>query len=271
MRGFGGGIDPRVNVNDLSGDAISYGIERVQLSTQLMGGIKEKYSKPNQSYQELRQAYAIAQNEFYSAVNVISRYVGGVYVNRTFVGDPGSGKAFTPVPLADQKRAMAALSQYAFSATAFGVQNDLYPYLQNQRRGFSFFGNNEDPKIHDRVLGYQRSLMMHLLNPTVLKRLSDTRMYGNTYSVLMMMSDLTNACFKGEGANTSTIRQNLQLMYVERLIGIVKSTNYDAISQASALAQLNQIKAMAAGAAGNDETKAHLANLKLKIDKAFES
>ena len=270
MRGYGGGIDPRVNINDMSGDAISYCIERAQLSKQLMGGIKAKYSKPNQSYQELRQAYAIAQNEFYSAVNVISRYIGGVYVNRTFVGDPGYGKAFTPVSFADQKRAMAALSQYAFSASAFGVQNELYPYLQNQRRGFSFFGNNEDPKIHERVLGYQRGLLMHLLHPVVLKRLSDSRLYGNTYSVFMMMTDLTNGCFKGEGPNTSTIRQNLQLLYVERMIAMVKTPVYDAVSQASALAQLNQIKAMVTNASGNEETKAHLANLKLKIEKAFE-
>ncbi|MBC7381458.1 MAG: zinc-dependent metalloprotease [Bacteroidia bacterium] len=269
MRGFGGGIDPRINVNDLSGDAITYGIERVQLSTQLMGGLKEKYTKPNQSYQELRQAYGIAQSEYYSALNVISRYIGGVYVNRTFIGDPGAGKAYTPVSIADQKRAMAALSRYAFSANAFGVQNDLYPYLQNQRRGFGFFGNNEDPKIHDRVLAYQRNLMTHLLHPGVLKRLSDTRMYGNTYTVLMMMNDLTGGCFKGETGNIATIRQNLQLMYVERMIGIVKSPAYDAISQGAALAQLNQIKLMPG--AGNDESKAHMANLKLKIEKAFEN
>ncbi len=271
MRGFGGGIDPRVNVNDMSGDAITYGVDRVQLSLQLMGGLKQKYTKDNQSYQELRQAYSIAQSECFSAINVISKYIGGVYVNRSFVGDPGEGKAYTPVPFADQKKAMAALSQYAFSANAFGVQNALYPYLQNQRRGFHFFGNNEDPKIHDRVLGYQRMLLMHLLNPTVLKRISDTRLYGNTYSVLMMLTDLTNACFKGEGADISSIRQNLQLLYVERLIGMVKMPMYDAISQAAAFAQLNEIKKIATSGSGNEESKAHLAHLKLKIDKAFEN
>ncbi len=270
MRGFGGGIDPRVNVNDMSSDAISYSIDRMKLSLQLMGGIKQKYTKPNQSYQELRQAYSIAQNEYFSAANIISRYVGGVYVNRSFVGDPGEGRAYTPVSFVDQKRAMSALSQYAFSPIAFGVQNNLYPYLQNQRRGFNFFSNSEDPKIHSRVLGYQQMLFMHLMHPSVLKRISDTRLYGNTYSVMMMLTDLTHACFQGDGAEVSTIRQNLQMNYTDRLIGMVKTPVYDAISQSAAYAQLTEIKKLASSTTGNEETKAHFALLKMKIEKAFD-
>ncbi|OYU96129.1 MAG: hypothetical protein CFE21_06880 [Bacteroidetes bacterium B1(2017)] len=268
MRGVGSGIDPRVNVNDLSGDAIGYGVERIQLSLQLMGKLKDKYSKPNQSYQELRQAYSVVQNEYFQATNVIVKYIGGVYVNRTFVGQPGAGKAYVPVPLAEQKRAMSILSQYAFSANAYGVQTDLYPYLQNQRRGFNFFGVNEDPKINDRVLGYQKTLLAHLTSASVLKRLSDTRMYGNTYSVVAMFNDLTNAIFKGDNGAVPTFRFNLQAAYVDRLLGIVSSNFYDGISQAAALAQLKAIEKMPIG--GNDEAKAQSVLLNQKIKQGLE-
>lgn len=268
MRGSFSGIDPRVNVNDLSGDAIAYGIERIQLSQDLLTKIKEKYNKPNKSYQELKQAYAILQNEYFQQTNIIVKYIGGVYVNRAFVGQPGEGKAYVPVSLADQKRAMNALSQYAFSSNSFGVQSNLYPYLQAQRRGFNFFSSTEDPKINERVLNYQNALLMHLTNATVLKRLTNSRMYGNGYTVMAMLSDLTNAIFKGDNGAIPTFRFNLQDAYTDRLIAIVNSNNFDAISQAAALAQLKSIEKMPAGA--SDEAKAHANLLIQKIKKGLE-
>jgi hypothetical protein len=265
MRGSFSGIDPRVNVNDLSGDAISYGIERMQLSLDLMGKIKGKYTKPNQSYQELKQAHNVLINEYFQQANVIVKYIGGVYVNRAFVGQPGEGKAYIPVAIADQKRAMKALSDYAFAANSFGFQSNLYPYLQSQRRGFGFFSSTEDPKINERILAFQTTILSHLSNPTVLKRMSNTRLYGNTYSVLNMFTDLTNAIIRGDNGTVPTQRFNLQDAYVDMLISIVKGNNYDAVSQAAALSQLKTIERIAIS--GNEEAKAQsmLLNQKIKI------
>ena len=265
MRGSFSGIDPRVNVNDLSGDAISYGIERMQLSLDLMGKIKGKYTKPNQSYQELKQAHNVLINEYFQQANVIVKYIGGVYVNRAFVGQPGEGKAYIPVAIADQKRAMKALSDYAFASNSFGFQNNLYPYLQSQRRGFGFFSSTEDPKINERILAFQTTILSHLSNPTVLKRMSNTRLYGNTYSVLNMFADLTNAIIRGDNGTVPTQRFNLQDAYVDMLISIVKGNNYDAVSQAAALSQLKTIERTAIS--GNEEAKAQsmLLNQKIKI------
>jgi hypothetical protein len=265
MRGSFSGIDPRVNVNDLSGDAISYGIERMQLSLDLMGKIKGKYTKPNQSYQELKQAHSVLINEYFQQANVIVKYIGGVYVNRAFVGQPGEGKAYTPVAIADQKRAMKVLSDYAFAANSFGFQSNLYPYLQSQRRGFGFFSSTEDPKINERILAFQTTILSHLSNPTVLKRMSNTRLYGNTYSVLNMFTDLTNAIIRGDNGPVPTQRFNLQDAYVDMLISIVKGNNYDAVSQAAALSQLKTIERTVIS--GNEEAKAQsmLLNQKIKI------
>ncbi|MDP3928836.1 MAG: zinc-dependent metalloprotease [Bacteroidota bacterium] len=268
MRGSSSGIDPRVNVNDLSGDAIAYGIDRMQLSLDLMGKIKEKYTKPNQSYQELKQAHSVLLNEYFQQANVIVKYIGGVHVNRAFVGQPGEGKAYTPVSLADQKRAMNALAQFAFSANSFGFQSNLYPYLQSQRRGFGFFSSTEDPKINERILGFQTTILSHLSNPTVLKRMSNSRLYGNTYSVLNMFTDLTNAIIKGDNGPVPTQRFNLQDAYVDMLLDIVKGKNYDAVSQAAALVQLKTIQKT--NIAGGEEAKAHSLLLNQKISQGLE-
>jgi hypothetical protein len=42
----GGGIDPRVMVNDMSSDMVAYAEDRFGLVNSLMGKLKEKYSKP---------------------------------------------------------------------------------------------------------------------------------------------------------------------------------------------------------------------------------
>ncbi|MFY8020290.1 MAG: zinc-dependent metalloprotease, partial [Bacteroidia bacterium] len=80
MRGIGSGIDPRVNVNDMSGDALTFASDRMFLANKIINGLKLRYTKEGESYHELRQAFNIAQNEYFYQLSVVSRYVGGVYV-----------------------------------------------------------------------------------------------------------------------------------------------------------------------------------------------
>jgi hypothetical protein len=111
-------------------------------------------------------------------------------------------------------------------------------------------------------------ILSHLLNVTTLKRMTDSRLYGNKYSALEMMNDLTKACFAADASNPNTFRQNLHTLYTERLISLFKSGAYDAQSQAAALAQLKQILNYSK-AGTSEEAKAHYTNLKLKIDQAL--
>jgi hypothetical protein len=77
-------------------------------------------------------------------VSAISRYVGGVYIDRSVVGQNPNSKPYTPVPLDKQKKAMEVLSKYIFAPDAFKGDQALFPYLQLQRRGFNFFAITED-------------------------------------------------------------------------------------------------------------------------------
>ena len=54
----GGGIDPRVMINDMSNDMVTYAEERFGLVNTLMGKLKDKYTKPGKSYAELRSRFA---------------------------------------------------------------------------------------------------------------------------------------------------------------------------------------------------------------------
>ena len=275
MRAPGKAIDPRVNVNDLSGDAIAYSVERFQLVNKMYGDLLEKYTKEGQSYQELLQAYSILGGEMMGSANTISRYIGGVYVDRAFAGQPGGTQPFEPVSKADQQRAMQALSTYVFAANAFDAAAPLYNYLQIQRRGFGFFAQTEDPKIHQRAMSIQRIVLAHVLHPATLQRVADSRLYGNQYSTVDVFNELGDAVFKADMAGkVNSFRQNLQVMYVNTLLDIAdlnakSPSRHDYASQAQAVSQLNKLNAQLKVAGGDAETKAHREHLRFRIEKAM--
>src|SRR5690625_5957755 len=114
---------------------------------------------------------------------------------------------------------MNALAQHVFGPDAFAHDGKLYAHLQMQRRGFGFFSDTEDPKIHSRVAAIQNNTLNHLLHPSVLQRITDSGLYGNEYSLADVMGDLTSAIFDADaGRSVNSFRRNLQTEYVGRLL-----------------------------------------------------
>lgn len=274
MRAPGKAIDPRVMIGDLSNDQIGYSIHMMETSRKLMKGIKDKYTKDGQSYQELVQAYGILMNQYATAGGVMSRFIGGVYVDRAMAGQEGATQPYTPVSLQDQKRAMNALSKYMFAPNAYEIPNDLINYLARQRRGFDFFSGPEDPKIHQQVLGAQRSVLAHLTHPNTLQRMVDSELYGNKYNLATYMNDLTKAIFDADiSGNVNSFRQNLQVEYVNTLKGMVAGTGsarYNHLARSAALYNLNYIKGKVSNAGGDLSSRAHKDHLKLLIENSMK-
>lgn len=272
MRSPGGGIDPRVNVNDQTNDMVTYGEDRFKLLNTMMPKLRTRFSKPGQSYQELRMRYLQLNGQRASIAAAISRFIGGVYVDRSFVGQKTTATPFTPVPVAYQKKAMALLGKYVFAPNAFDADSPLFPYLQIQRRGFGFFGTNEDFKPQNTFMGLQLSTLAQILHPNTLTRINNSGLYGNTYSVASVMSDLANDIFAADlKTNVNLIRQNLQTEFIKASASIVSAPGgYDNASKAAALSTLKKIKTQLAGAVStNEQTKAHRTNLAFLIDKAL--
>jgi len=274
MRSPGKAIDPRVMVGDLSNDQITYSINRIILVKELLGKLKGQYNSEGKSYQELYNAYAILQGQAASASNVISRFIGGVYVERAMQGQANAKQPYTPVEYAKQKKAMKALNDHLFAPTANNTPKELYNYLARQRRGFNFFSGPEDPKLHRNVLRNQRNVLRHLLHYNTLQRVVDSELYGNTYDIGEYMTDLNNGIFKADiYGNVNTFRQNLQVEYVNMLIDILTGSSngrYGNVSKSMVLYNIKNIKRMAANSNGNIITKAHKAHLSTLINNALK-
>ena len=274
MARSGWAMDPRILWYDLTSDPIGYAEERLGLIEDLLGVAREKNVTEGESYHQLRDAYVVMLAQFARSITVLSRYIGGVYVNRSVVGQAGATTPFVPVSLADQQRAMAGLAAHLFAPGALSASADLYSHLQEQRRLWNFWGETEDPKVHEWMLALQRGVLAHLLHPTVLTRITDSRLLGNEYALADFMSDLTDAIFVEDlRDDVSTFRQNLQLEYVSRLIDIVTgSGDYDYPSQSMALYHLRTIERMMdRKRRGNTETRAHTDNILYIIRRALES
>jgi hypothetical protein len=258
----------------MSGDAISYAIERFALIDQVLGDVQARHESEGESYQELHDAYLGLAAEFQRAANTISRYVGGVKVNRAMVGQSGATTPFVPVDLDEQKRAMTALGEHVFAPDAFRATQELYSHLRQQRRDFDFYEITEDPKVHDLMLAVQGGVLNHLMHPTVLKRVTDSRLYGNEYDLSSVIRDLTNAVFRADlRTNVNSFRQNLQLDYVGRLLAMVtgdSKATFDNVTQSTALHNLRQIEGLLEGNHGADaETRAHRENVLYTIRRGL--
>jgi hypothetical protein len=274
MRAPGKAIDPRVMIGDLSNDQITYSNNIFELVDNMMKSVKTRFSKDGESYQELRRVYYVLSGQRATAAGVVSRFIGGVYVDRAMVGQKGETKPYTPVNLADQKRAMETLTKYVFAPDAFNAPNDLFNYLALQRRGYNFFRGTEDPKIHNQVLTYQKNVLAHVLHPNTTQRIIDSELYGNKYKLSIMMTDLNNAIFKSDATgNVNSFRQNIQVEYTKKLIAMVvgpKSKKYVSAAQSMAVYNLKQVQKMASSTVGNISTRAHRSHLKTLIINALK-
>ena len=274
MRSPGKAIDPRVMVGDLSNDQITYSNNIFELVDEMLKEVKTKFSIEGESYQELRRVYYVLNRQRSNAAGVVSRFIGGVYVERAMVGQKGQSMPYTPVSYLDQKRAMETLSKHVFSPDAFNSPNDLYNYLAMQRRGFDFFRGPEDPKIHSQVLSYQTNILKHILHPNTLQRIVDSELYGNNYGLSLMMTDLNNAIFKKDAqTSVNSFRQNLQVAYTKKLISMVTGNSagkYISSSKAMAIYTLKNINKKAINNSGDVSTKAHRLHLRTLIDNALK-
>ena len=272
MRGTGKGMDPDAMIYDLTSEPVLYAIDRIKLVNKILPELLEKYRKPGESHQELLNSYYILTGQYFTALKVISRQIAGVNVNRAMVGQDGDDKPFTPVSYKEQKAAMNALASYGFAPNAFEKAEALYPYLQQQRRGFNTPYRGEDPKIHERVLGIQRSILGQLMHRSVLNRMVNSSLYGNEYSLSSYFTDLNNALFKADrNRSVNSFRQNLQVAYVNRLIVAAKDRSLNSLIHAQVHRQLNRLmKEMKNSKPSGASTNAHREYLAYLIESYFD-
>lgn len=247
MRSPGRGIDPRVMINDLTSEPIAYAGDQITFVRQTLPKLVDEFPVDGESYHEVRTAFSSLMSMHERAAATMSRFPGGVYIDRSAHGQDGAPTdPFVPVPEARQSFAMKSLDEYVFGPGAFEFPPALVARLQIERRGFEFFelDDNEDPKIHERVLSIHKSTLDQLLHKNTLSRVIDTTLYGNDYTLTEFMNDLDSSVMEGDPENgPNSFREALQIEYIERLIkisGLKSESKYPSAAKSQAILLLEQ-------------------------------
>lgn len=272
MRSPGKGIDPRVMLFDMSSDPIGYAVDQLDLISTTMKTLKAKFIKKGNSYQELRSAYTILSGGYTRNLQTLSRWIGGIFVDRSFAGQSNASKPFTPVSLQEQKRALQAIAKYSFAPEAYKVEDDIFNYLQAQRRGYETPFDGETLKLHDRILNSQKSLLDQLLHHNTLTRILDSKAMGNEYALNDVLADMTESIYKQDlNGAVNTVRQNLQTEYLSRLLSIVSAgQRYNQVVKAAIFGEIQKIKKYALVPSSDAATKSHRLYLQYLIDSELK-
>jgi hypothetical protein len=271
----GTGIDPRVLSFDMGSDPAAICAGRFALLRETAASIALRTPAPGTSYESVALKYRVLLRDATDLTRALAVQIGGVQVDRAFADQPGATQPLTPIPAAEQRRALAVLRREVFGPDAFRAPAELLARLQRQRRGFHFEEAPQEPTIHAQVLTIQTMALDHMLHPRTLDRLTDAALYAGDYSVAALGTDLTAALFADDATGpVSTLRQNLQTAYVEKLaamLGPQEEAPLSPVNRAMAVQQLRALRTQLSMRALSDaSTDAHVAHLIYLISRALD-
>ena len=281
----GHSADPRVETGMLTNDPLGWCRTQMNMHRGQLAMLNRFWPAAGHSYDEETRAFGNVFFGYMNCATVPSHYLGGQYLSRAHLGDPGAQPPIVPVPLSVEKRAFDMMNQYLFASNAFTVPAGMLQRLgYSEWAGYGFtgwegYGNlpkwaYDPPARHDfpiveRINGEQLGAIDYLFQPLVLSRIDENSTLAT--SPTMSMADLfdwLNAGIYNDLGNKSIplVRRNLQSAVVGKLSDLAnkpaKGTPPDAVSLARA--ELRRIASDAAKAqhASHDEvTSAHINSL----------
>ncbi|MGH7499542.1 MAG: zinc-dependent metalloprotease [Gemmatimonadales bacterium] len=178
--GFGAfGLDPTVSRYDQTNDPLGWARDRVGLIDGLFDSLETRVVAPGQGYTRLRSVFTDLLAERWYALLVTTKYLGGATISRDHRGDPGERPTFVNVPAAQQRAALAFITESGFGERAYRFQPSLLSHLGPERWshwGASPYGTRADFPLHEWALNQQGALLSQLLEPVVLARIRDAEL-----------------------------------------------------------------------------------------------
>jgi hypothetical protein len=289
--GLLGRIDPTTNSDDLGDDPLAFAESRLKmLQEEVLPRLSELVLAEGHDYNLLRQAldsaiFSVAMDY----IDTTARHIGGQVLLRRVANSPAAaGRSgappITPVPAADQRRALEVLDRRLFAPGVF----DLSPELMSRLKADLHFDWNypwrfaSDYNVGDRIAGLYEAALSTLLDPGRLARVLDNerRVAGgeDRFTMPALFSHLERTAFGELDGNLSADRRALQRLLFRHLGRLVLDPEKGTPPEASQLAAwtLRSIReridtALAQGIARDGYTSAHLADLSARAGKTLEA
>jgi hypothetical protein len=246
-----------------------------------------------ESWQKARRLFGMLLGKQMGAIAEASHWIGGAHITRFFKGDLEGADPVTPVPVAEQRRALKFIVEHAFCDEAFALEPAMLRKLGSDNWYDAGSGDDHDWAIHNSLLGVQASALSLLINPIRLRRVKDNERriergedaltVPEVWAVVRaaIWAPLTD---EGEGFSNrqpfiSSIERNCQGEHVDRLIDLTTGMYWPGASahdlRASARQELRAIDAalpQALARPGLDSySLAHFQDVQERIRRALEA
>ncbi|HZZ29424.1 MAG TPA: zinc-dependent metalloprotease [Pirellulales bacterium] len=286
--------DPLVNRYDLGSDNIDYAKQRAELISTLWPKIVDRVVKDGEGYEKAREAFGVLLSQYGRAMYFASRYVGGVYVNRSHKGDKDAAVPYVVVDPKKQREALDMVAQEVFNDKPFQFPPDLYNHLSASR--WDHWGAEvplrNDYPVHEVISLWQGRILDQLLSSLTLDRLHDSELKipadqeaftapdlldGLTKAIFSELDTLQGGDFTNRKPAISSLRRNLQRQYLTRLSNLAMgNTSSPADCQTVAFAELKALqdrmnKLLASNVKLDDYSRDHLTESSARIGKVLDA
>ncbi|WP_129716545.1 zinc-dependent metalloprotease [Pedobacter sp. SYP-B3415] len=275
--------DPRSQNEDLSGNAMkasTYGIKNLKV---ILKSLPEWTRESNEGYGNLSNMYGQLTTQFGRYMGHVTKNIGGIMETPKTVEQ--SGSVYVRTPAETQREAMAFLNENLFKTPMWMIDQSVLDQI------------DENPL---EVVGRQQNTTLSRLvsSYTILKLVSAEAADGaKAYKATDLLGDLQKNIFTELNTNQAVdvYRRNLQKIYVDKLIGIVKpapvsqasaamgrgsaggpsravtASNSDVVSVVKGQLRELQARLKTASGSANGMTKYHLEDLSDRIEAALDA
>lgn len=284
----GHAVDPRTAPFVLSNQPIDWCATQLDFTKHLVGTLDRKLPQPQQPWDDERIAFLALFGRYATCATTMTHYVGGEYLTRGRVGDPGVHTALSPVPRSEELRAYGMLDKYVFSEGAWQISpTTLRRLTYTEYIPFANFGYNPTPR-HDLPIvalinGLQNRALAYMYSPLVLQRLADLptkSKAGETMTLADLFSWTHAAIYRDIAAGApggTQIHRNLQRRYTRLLAQLTNAAAPGTPLDAQALARYQlvslagDVKKSMARSGLDLQTRAHLAGMHIDIQRALDA
>jgi hypothetical protein len=281
-----GALDPRSNINDLSDNPMAWASERSAICDDLLmnGKLEDRVVVDGGDYVPLRTAVQTLLTQKYVCSNIAIKNIGGAYTERAHKG--GDKLPFTPVPAAEQRKALQFVVDNALAPKAYELSPAMLNKMQDDKMN-SWENNTFAPgrrfefPLTDWVDALQTGVLYNLMSPMLQARVVEGQYQSaDAFKLSEMYSTLTKSVWTERMApkgRTATWDRHLQRTYTDMLIQQVLTPTPVTPQESVALSRLNLTRIRAAANSKlavkglDDDTNAHLMETVARIDRALNA
>jgi hypothetical protein len=282
------GMDPTVNVWDLSNNPLAYYRKRLELSRELWERLQTKELAAGETYDALRRSFLAGFQQLQRGLTPATKYIGGIVQVRDRAG---SGRLpFQPIPASQQREALKILSDGMFSFDSFKFKPEFLASLPHSRLDYfdqlaqgGHVTNQPIVSPPQMVLTMQRGVLDQVMSDVTATRIVESQGMVKAPRDAFQLSELYDTLQASiwselkSGREITPMRRNLQREHLRRVTSMMLRSSGSTPADARSLMRLNaqqlvaELRAAQTKLSYSKESRAHIAESLNTIEESLKA